>query len=161
MRKAVLCDRIETVRVLLEHGADLEARDRVSAGRCPPGNRLAFARLTSLDTFARVGQGEERTCPVGQPKCQQAQLMSRTVNHGSASWSQAGETLLMRASRLHRPDVARLLLDAGADVDAKDRVSLSRRRLPGLVVGWLSWSLGGRPFTPPSSCSVGGHKPFI
>ncbi|KAA0153474.1 hypothetical protein FNF31_06465 [Cafeteria roenbergensis] len=62
MRKAVLCDRIETVRVLLEHGADLEARDR------------------------------------------------------------AGETLLMRASRLHRPDVARLLLDAGADVDAKDRV---------------------------------------
>jgi hypothetical protein len=97
------------VRLLIDAGADKSARDKVCIGRC-------FAAVFFLVVFIKF--------PVSVSSCFLSEFSiwrSRCV-HGGESNSQDGSTPLILAARNGRADCARLLLEAGADRDATNKV---------------------------------------
>ena len=120
----------DTVEQLLDRGADLEARDRVSAaGVCllRDGPRRA-SRPSGRCADGAVGA----SCCCGGPAWEAA-LAGRDVSRGAMVrqgttecahvTSQYGATALVAAARRGHKAMAELLLDRGADLEAKDRVS--------------------------------------
>lgn len=90
LHRAAYCDRAEVVRLLLEHGADLEARD--------PGSSSTAVH------WAVLGRGRD------------ALAVLLDAGADPAPSNRWGETPLVLAVRLGRRDAAALLVAAGAPV---------------------------------------------
>ena len=120
-----------TVEVLLDRGADLEAKDRVSAAAM-----CCFA-TGHAGCHGRVpwcGEGDDASGrrAAGRPAWEAALAgwnasRGATARRGAVScWhaaSQYGATALVAAARRGHKDTVELLVDRGADLEAKDRVS--------------------------------------
>ena len=91
---AVKNGNLAEVERLLDHGADLEARD--NHGWTPLHWACYWGRAVIVRTLLERGAVTE--------------VKDRD-----------GYTPLQYASRYGRPDIARMLLDAGADIEARDR----------------------------------------
>ena len=102
--------RTDIVRLLLEHGADVNHVDNVSA---------ACVRVNELNAHFIVCSIHFFTCCM--PAC-----VSRTctyILHAPRVVRQYGRTALMLPARWGRTDIVRLLLEHGADVNHANNVS--------------------------------------
>ena len=125
----------DTVELLLDRGANLEAKDRVSAAAmccCATGRAGRHGR-------ARGGDGDDasgRGAPVagrrvtrrlaGAQVSREAMVRQGAVTCGPEV-PQYGATALVLAASSGRKDTVEMLVDRGADLEAQDRVSAAAR----------------------------------
>ncbi len=116
------------MELLLDSGADLEAKDRVSslaeAARCQPA--LCHEAWDAAPRWEAGGAMGGMRWEVGGAACVLGGSLGGDAScprGGVATVQSGGTALLWAASNRHNGIVA-LLLDRGADLEAKDEVSL-------------------------------------
>lgn len=133
----------DSSRLLLDSGADVMVKDSVSLPPCPwhtqsmellPTARAGPQRR-SLGVVGLEASLGSRSRIVEGCDCHHASLMCK---HWRDASSQAGSTALIRAVVQGHVNSARMLLECGADVDAKDDVSPLSRQQGRRALGILS-----------------------
>ncbi|CAE7940316.1 unnamed protein product, partial [Symbiodinium sp. KB8] len=102
----------DTVKLLVDRGADLEAKNSVSAAA------VCLLRDESSRT-SRAGRGTAMA--MGRPGV--VLLQQDGMGGGAGGGMSDGATALVLAAFCGHKDTVKLLLDRGADLEAKDRVS--------------------------------------
>ena len=119
---------LETVKFLVEKGADVNARDQINstpllwaAGFGKP-ETVAFLLSKGADVKATDDNGWTPliwAAGLGQP--QTVELLVKSGADLKAADKQTGDTPLLRGARTGKPESLKLLVAAGADVKAKNK----------------------------------------
>ena len=120
----------DTVELLLDRGADLEAKDRVSAaavcccatGRAGRHGRVGGAAMARMRRGVLPSRANSESGLAEWDFSKGAMVRRGALTSGSAA-SQDGSTALVTAAWRGHKDTVELLLDRDADLEAKDRVS--------------------------------------
>eukprot|EP01111_Echinosteliopsis_oligospora_P011001 TRINITY_DN3525_c0_g1_i1.p1 TRINITY_DN3525_c0_g1~~TRINITY_DN3525_c0_g1_i1.p1 ORF type:complete len:328 (+),score=67.78 TRINITY_DN3525_c0_g1_i1:65-1048(+) len=101
---AVRSGNVDVVQLLLKHGANINIQDN------PPTSGWTAYRVTTPLHIA-VSAGNEELVKI---------LISHGGNPNLQLMDDVGETLLHVAALMHRKSIAELLINSGADINAKD-----------------------------------------
>ena len=118
LERAAACGHLEVARLLLSHGADIEARDIV---RLRPHRSHTAGALA--DAVAQRAVGHLPEC-----RATASRATSPLAPCARGHPSQFGQTPLVLAANKGHLSIAELLLDAGADVNAKSKVRKGPQR---------------------------------
>ena len=118
LHPAALNGHLNTVRLLLECGADRNIRD--DSNKSPldlasDNHNLEVANL--LSQSAVLGEEVDPTASSANPHDQRLDVVQSPRSHGEVESSNDEQPLLCTASRNGRVDVVRSLLDRGSDVE--------------------------------------------
>ena len=170
---AARADRLDTVRLLLESGADARAADRYGVTplylAAENGSTAVLAAL--LDAGAEV----DAVAPIGETALMTAtrtgvvDAVALLLDRGAAVDARDREfeqTALMLAVREAHPDVVALLLERGADVDARTRVGATPKFVPpckgtGCGSEGVGINRGGLPDRGRRGAVLGGMTPLL
>jgi uncharacterized protein len=169
---AVRADRLDTVRVLLESGADASAADRY--GVTPLYLAAENGTAAVIEALLDAGADVNGVAPTGETALMTAvrtgvlDAVTLLLDRGAeidARDREFEQTALMLAVREAHPEIVALLLERGADVDARTRVGPTPKFVPpckgtGCGSEGVGINRGGLPDRGRRAAALGGMTPL-
>ncbi|MYD72386.1 MAG: hypothetical protein F4W89_16830 [Acidobacteria bacterium] len=164
---AAYLDDLETARRLIDAGADAAAANELGVVpltlACGNANAAMVELLLEAGADASAAVTTGATVLMECARTGSAEAVAALLSHGAdvdAAEAEEDQTALMWAVAQRHPDVVRVLLDHGADLNQRSRVRrfvISRRLQSNLKYGELGRSYG----TDAEETDAGGYTAFL